>query len=199
MSAVKTPPVPIDVHAMYAPQEMYPAREIVTNNIHIGPSFVPQKNEAMPAYFPRPLKAVWDTGAMGTSISRALAEELQLDKSGVIEITGVTGTALCSKYLVSLHLMNGIVIPELEVSDCEGNIGCDVLIGMDVITLGDFAINNIGGQTTFFFRIPSLHCINYVQQLPRGAKVLTSPKPGRNDPCPCGSGEKYKRCHGRSS
>ncbi|MBT4094380.1 MAG: hypothetical protein HOE85_10465, partial [Nitrospinaceae bacterium] len=20
---------------------------------------------------------------------------------------------------------------------------------------------------------------------------------GRNDPCPCGSGEKYKRCHGR--
>ena len=22
-------------------------------------------------------------------------------------------------------------------------------------------------------------------------------KIGRNDPCPCGSGEKYKRCHGR--
>ena len=20
--------------------------------------------------------------------------------------------------------------------------------------------------------------------------------PGRNDPCPCGSGEKFKRCHG---
>jgi hypothetical protein len=23
------------------------------------------------------------------------------------------------------------------------------------------------------------------------------PKPGRNDPCPCGSGLKFKRCHGR--
>jgi preprotein translocase subunit SecA len=23
--------------------------------------------------------------------------------------------------------------------------------------------------------------------------------PGRNDPCPCGSGEKFKRCHGRLS
>jgi len=23
----------------------------------------------------------------------------------------------------------------------------------------------------------------------------TSKKPGRNDPCPCGSGKKYKRCH----
>jgi hypothetical protein len=24
-------------------------------------------------------------------------------------------------------------------------------------------------------------------------------KPGRNDPCPCGSGKKYKHCHGRSA
>ncbi len=26
--------------------------------------------------------------------------------------------------------------------------------------------------------------------------VRTSPKVGRNDPCPCGSGKKYKKCHG---
>ena len=25
---------------------------------------------------------------------------------------------------------------------------------------------------------------------------LTSPAAGRNDPCPCGSGRKFKRCHG---
>lgn len=24
----------------------------------------------------------------------------------------------------------------------------------------------------------------------------TEPMVGRNDPCPCGSGKKYKRCHG---
>src|SRR5687767_2877101 len=23
-----------------------------------------------------------------------------------------------------------------------------------------------------------------------------TPRPGRNDPCPCGSGKKYKKCHG---
>jgi preprotein translocase subunit SecA len=23
------------------------------------------------------------------------------------------------------------------------------------------------------------------------------PKVGRNDPCPCGSGKKYKKCHGK--
>jgi len=25
------------------------------------------------------------------------------------------------------------------------------------------------------------------------------PKVGRNDPCPCGSGKKYKKCHGVSA
>jgi preprotein translocase subunit SecA len=24
-----------------------------------------------------------------------------------------------------------------------------------------------------------------------------TPKVGRNDPCPCGSGKKYKKCHGQ--
>ena len=27
--------------------------------------------------------------------------------------------------------------------------------------------------------------------------VISGGRPGRNDPCPCGSGQKYKRCHGR--
>jgi len=27
--------------------------------------------------------------------------------------------------------------------------------------------------------------------------VRRAAAPGRNDPCPCGSGQKYKRCHGR--
>ncbi|MBC7802251.1 MAG: SEC-C domain-containing protein, partial [Candidatus Parcubacteria bacterium] len=25
----------------------------------------------------------------------------------------------------------------------------------------------------------------------------TSPKVGRNEPCPCGSGKKFKHCHGK--
>ena len=27
--------------------------------------------------------------------------------------------------------------------------------------------------------------------------VRRAPKVGRNEPCPCGSGKKYKQCHGR--
>jgi len=29
--------------------------------------------------------------------------------------------------------------------------------------------------------------------------VRGAEKVGRNDPCPCGSGKKYKHCHGRLS
>jgi preprotein translocase subunit SecA len=42
-------------------------------------------------------------------------------------------------------------------------------------------------------------------QAPQGeaAKVkqikLEQPKTGRNDPCPCGSGKKYKKCHGKNA
>ena len=28
------------------------------------------------------------------------------------------------------------------------------------------------------------------------AQRRTGEKVGRNDPCPCGSGKKYKKCHG---
>ncbi len=31
----------------------------------------------------------------------------------------------------------------------------------------------------------------------RPAQQRSEPKVGRNDPCPCGSGKKYKKCHGR--
>jgi preprotein translocase subunit SecA len=42
------------------------------------------------------------------------------------------------------------------------------------------------------------------QRLPPSAEPLApyvreAPKVGRNDPCPCGSGKKYKQCHGRLS
>lgn len=32
----------------------------------------------------------------------------------------------------------------------------------------------------------------------RHEPVIAEPKIGRNDPCPCGSGKKYKHCHGRA-
>jgi preprotein translocase subunit SecA len=36
------------------------------------------------------------------------------------------------------------------------------------------------------------------EQAPVQQVVRSSAKVGRNDPCPCGSGKKFKKCHGTS-
>jgi hypothetical protein len=35
-----------------------------------------------------------------------------------------------------------------------------------------------------------------LMQLQQGLAASAAPRAGRNDPCPCGSGKKYKHCHG---
>lgn len=144
----------------------------------------------------RELKAIWDTGAFGTSITPRLADELGLIQSSETTIIGVTGSCLSRVFLISLFLPNGVIIPELEVSECPGDIGCDMLIGMDVITRGDFAISHKGGKTVFSYRVPSLERIDFTNPNSYGGSALKQPKIPRNSPCPCGSGKKYKHCHG---
>jgi preprotein translocase subunit SecA len=35
------------------------------------------------------------------------------------------------------------------------------------------------------------------KEKPKAEPVRVEKKVGRNDPCPCGSGKKYKQCHGK--
>ena len=51
----------------------------------------------------------------------------------------------------------------MEVAESVLPPGLDVVIGMDIITRGDFAVTNLDGKTTFSFRIPSLADIDFVQ------------------------------------
>jgi preprotein translocase subunit SecA len=37
------------------------------------------------------------------------------------------------------------------------------------------------------------------QQAPKAPMTREGPKVGRNEPCPCGSGQKFKNCHGKLS
>ena len=39
----------------------------------------------------------------------------------------------------------------------------------------------------------------WVDHAPRPATRRVEPAPGRNDPCPCGSGKKFKKCHGAAA
>lgn len=42
----------------------------------------------------------------------------------------------------------------------------------------------------------SLDRLKRFAQGPKPEAARAAPKPGRNDPCPCGSGKKWKKCHG---
>ena len=39
--------------------------------------------------------------------------------------------------------------------------------------------------------------IEIVKEFKRSRTVVKEKEPGRNDPCPCGSGKKYKKCCGK--
>lgn len=142
--------------------------------------------------------AVWDTGATNSSISGKIVDALGLPTLGVIPVRTANGTNETTEHMIDIGLPNKLVVPNLLVS--KGNFGADanydVLIGMDVITRGDFAVSNFNGKTAFTFRIPSMELIDYVHN-PFKIEPITSKKISRNSPCPCGSGKKYKQCCGK--
>lgn len=106
--------------------------------------------------------AIWDTGATASVITSDVAKEL-----GLIPISrgisrGVNGEKVVPVYAVSINLPNNVVF-NIPVSEGEPGGGWDLLIGMDVISNGDFCVSNFAGQTTFSFRIPSEEATDYVK------------------------------------
>jgi len=62
-------------------------------------------------------------------------------------------------------------------------------------SMGAFDSNSLGGSPAA--ASSASRSLNAASR-PDGATVIRGqPKVGRNDPCPCGSGKKYKHCHGR--
>jgi preprotein translocase subunit SecA len=54
----------------------------------------------------------------------------------------------------------------------------------------------MAGPVPIMRRPPQQMITNRGGQAPAGPMVKSAPAVGRNDPCPCGSGKKYKKCHG---
>lgn len=144
-------------------------------------------------------KALWDTGATGTSISMDVVNKLHMIPIGKQKIHTPSGEKTVNQYMINVTLSNNVKIANLVVFDSEiGNQGIDMLIGMDIISYGDFSVSNYQGQTYFSFRVPSQSHINYVQMLENMKPISTSKKTYPNELCPCGSGKKYKHCCGRN-
>ena len=109
-----------------------------------------------------PIKAIWDTGADRTIITKNVVKKLLLSAKGTAKIHTVNGYVERQIYRLNLGLPNKVGIENTIVCDVEVlSYGCDALIGMDIITLGDFSITNFKGNTCMSFRMPSSHEIDY--------------------------------------
>lgn len=142
--------------------------------------------------------AIWDTGATNCAVTPRVVDECGLKPIRMVRVYTAGGEDDKNVYLVDIYLPNKLVVTNVHVTECDIR-GADVLIGMDIISSGDFAVSNVSGKTTFTFRMPSSKRIDFVKESKaKGPPVRRSnPKTGRNDPCPCGSGKKYKKCCGK--
>jgi predicted aspartyl protease len=104
----------------------------------------------------KPFDLLWDTGATNTVITPQVVQTLELKPFGKVQVRGVNSITECNTYLIDIVLPNNLRVKEVKVSENPVE-GCDILIGMDIIGLGDFSIANGEGVTLFSFLFPAHH------------------------------------------
>jgi len=100
------------------------------------------------------VKALWDTGATGSAITPELFQSLKLIPFNRVKVNGINNISMADMVKVSIKLPNLVVIQNISVSVCNLVKDVDLLIGMDIIQLGDFSISNGEGKTLFSFAMP---------------------------------------------
>jgi hypothetical protein len=107
-------------------------------------------------------KALWDTGATHTCISDRLATRLKLEVVDIVNIATANGIISVPTFFAHLKFPNNLQFSDWELSQFQfTNDDCDLIIGMDIITQGDFSITNVEGKTMFSFRVPTQQSIDY--------------------------------------
>lgn len=102
------------------------------------------------------VKALWDTGAMMSAITPEAAKSLNLVSYDRKKVKGINNeVSLAGIARVRIKLPN-ITEIKCDVLICNLVKDIDLLIGMDIIQLGDFSISNGAGKTLFTFAMPPL-------------------------------------------
>jgi predicted aspartyl protease len=129
------------------------------------------------------INAIWDTGATGSAIITKVVQELGLIPTGKAQVSTANGLAIQNTYTIDIALPNSVTIIGIIATEIDAlSAGCDALIGMDLITLGDFSITNHKGVTCMSFRVPSSHEIDYVKNPTYGITPIRSGKPTNYTP-----------------
>ena len=111
--------------------------------------------------------ALWDTGASGSVISTEVVTQLGLLPISQCKTYHAQGESVVNVYLVDILLPNQLLIRDVRVTEGRLN-GFGVLIGMDIINLGDFALTHRDKKTVFSFQVPATHEYDFVKQIQQG-------------------------------
>ena len=85
------------------------------------------------------INALWDTGASISAITPEIMKKLNLMSVDKKPISGVHGSQIVDLVLITVELPNGVIKKNVKVAVCNMTANADVIIGMDIISLGDFA------------------------------------------------------------
>lgn len=88
------------------------------------------------------------------------------------EVRHAGGKSDANTYLVNISLPSKVMVGQVRVTEValipDDNTSNDkqpqLLIGMDIIGMGDFAVTNSNGKTAMSFRIPSVKEIDFVPE-----------------------------------
>jgi len=100
------------------------------------------------------VNALWDTGAMISAITPEIREKLKAVTVYRKTITAIHTTQDVDVVSITLELPNRVVKKTIEVAVCNMASNAEMIIGMDIISLGDFALSNGNDQTLFSFAVP---------------------------------------------
>jgi len=146
---------------------------ILATKVKIGKDFNPHPSNSPPSL--KEYAAIWDTGATNSVITKKVAAECDLKPIGMARMHTAGGERDCPVYFVSIYLPNNAGITQVRVTECDELVGeAEVLIGMDIINLGDFAISNKDGKTVFSFRMPSTGVIDFVKHQALSEKAMAN-------------------------
>jgi len=166
---------------------------VISTPVKVSLPFDPNTSSVHPPT--REYIGIWDTGATNSVITQKVVDEVGLIPTGTAMVnTASEDDVLTNTYFINILLLNDVGFIGVRVS-LGKIVKADVLIGMDIISSGDFAITNKGHKTIFSFQVPSKEKIEFGKEISLSKDV---PKVRRNQPCPCGSGKKYKQCHGKN-
>ncbi len=157
---------------------------VLYTKVTIGDAYNPQKQTAPAKY--KEYQCIWDTGATNSVITLKVAKDLQLQPTGMVTCQHAGGSSRKATFLTAILLPNRVAFPIVKATEGVLPEPFDVLIGMDIIGSGDFAVTKEIENTVLTYQYPSDKTIDFV-------KRIEAKRPAPKDNRPKGSSKKSQR------